>query len=146
MTWSKDQSLRIWKIEPGLQEIVGFDDDEEEEEEEEEDEDESEEGTNKGSEEGRYPRSETEKTRSATADIRSEYDIIEVEEAKSLEEKEKRERERLEREEQEGKEEKKTITKEGIPGKRVLGVDAPPLYNLHTGCFTATDMKKIDIF
>ena len=38
MTWSKDQSLRIWKIEPGLQEIVGQDFDEDDEDDYEEDE------------------------------------------------------------------------------------------------------------
>ena len=107
VTWSKDQSLRIWKIEPSLQETVG----QEFEDNEEDDSDEVEEAGAKGVEERRslLPRSEEEKERSTTLESQnkySEFDIIEMDDVKRIEEKEKRERELEESEAKEGKEAK----------------------------------------
>ena len=109
VTWSKDQSLRIWKIESGLQETVGQEFDEEEEEDEEE--------LEGVSEEGGFPGLEDAKERSATTDSErktSEYDIIEVEELRSIEEKERREKEK--KEDQEGKDDRRPSLKEGLYG------------------------------
>ena len=72
VTWSKDQSLRIWKIEPGLQETVGqeFEDEEGEEEEEEDSDDLDNVSTGEAEQVGRLalPRSEDERDRAMTAD------------------------------------------------------------------------------
>ena len=66
---------------------------------------------------------EGQKDRATTIDTKSrtsEYDIIEVEEARTLEEKEKKERERIEKEEQEGKEDRKHTSSSN--GKVGLGI------------------------
>ena len=102
-----------------------FDDEDDEGEEDDEEDESVGEGTEAGAEERRLPRLENEdKQRSATTDTKSDYDIIEVEEARTLEEKERKEREMMEREEQEGKDERKSAAKEGAAGKGREGMEA----------------------
>ena len=121
VTWSKDQSLRIWKIEASLQETVGQEFEEEDDDDEEES-DELEELGAKGVEDriSLLPRSVENRERATTSESQgkfSEFDIIEMDDVRRIEEKEKRDRELEESHAKEVKEERRHSAKDaGVYG------------------------------